>query len=211
MNGGQGVQSRKKQPRGTVGVWGEVVGSRRREMRVNRLLKHTGSCRCSCWTGAMAVSDSGPATDHCDKGTLISPYHIPIIRGSRKWAHTDGSLRREINLDVFVFFLLFWMFCLTSLHLKLLLWYRREKICLMISSQRVVTEAHSLEHWAFALRRSTLLEGRAKSSLRAGKRRALGWKDERRERPLVESRSLSNLPGNRLSCSALNQWLFSFR
>lgn len=32
-------------------------------------------------------------------------------------------------------------------------------------SQRVITEAHSLGHWAFALRRSTLLEGKAKSSL----------------------------------------------
>ena len=53
-------------------------------MRVNCLLKHTGSCSCSCWTGAMAVSDSGPAMDHCDKGTLISPYHILIVRGSRK-------------------------------------------------------------------------------------------------------------------------------
>lgn len=32
-------------------------------MRVNCLLKHTWSCNCSCWTGAMAVSDSGPAMD----------------------------------------------------------------------------------------------------------------------------------------------------
>lgn len=171
-------------------------------MRVKGLLKYTWPCNCHCWVGTMAVSDPGSDTDRCDKSTFISSYHILIIREAKKWAHRDRSLWREDNLDVFIFSLLVWMCCLISLHLKSILWYRRDNICL-ISARKPSQKQQSSGHCALAIRSRLFAEGKAQSSPRAEKRRALGWKDEWGERPLVELCSVSNLPGNRLSFAAL--------
>lgn len=101
------------------------------------------------------------------------------------------------------------MFCLTSLHLKLLLWYRRDLPDDL--SQKVITEA-------VFFRALSICSEEEHAAARGQSQQPMGWKHEPlawrtrgESAPSLEFRSLSNHNTSNSSLEAFNQWLFSFR